>query len=85
MMFAILCCSSEFYRADCVQIPRNIPVTPVSTERLKSLVGQRGAPGKDLIYRRFKVFGGINLEAFQDKVLHPVMGWYVIFLLRYLP
>lgn len=34
-----------------------------------------GSLGEELIYRRFKVSGGINLDAFQDKVLSPVMGW----------
>ncbi|KZS89778.1 hypothetical protein SISNIDRAFT_431654 [Sistotremastrum niveocremeum HHB9708] len=36
---------------------------------------KKGALGDNLIYRRFKVSGGINLEALQDKVIQPVMGW----------
>ena len=27
------------------------------------------------IWRRFRCSSGINLEAFQDKVLQPIMGW----------
>ncbi|KZT33935.1 hypothetical protein SISSUDRAFT_362775 [Sistotremastrum suecicum HHB10207 ss-3] len=35
----------------------------------------RGALGPNLISRRCKVSGGINLDTFQDKVLQPLMGW----------
>jgi hypothetical protein len=31
--------------------------------------------GEDLIFRRFKVSGGTNLDTLQDKIIQPVMGW----------
>lgn len=39
--------------------------------------GVVGRDGKELIWRRIKVSGGTKLSTFQDKILQPVMGWYV--------
>ena len=32
--------------------------------------------GKEFIQRLLKVSGGVTLNAFQDKILGPAMGWY---------
>jgi len=34
-----------------------------------------GKLGENLIYRRFKVSGGVKLEALQDKIIQPILGW----------
>ncbi|KZP34258.1 hypothetical protein FIBSPDRAFT_971101 [Athelia psychrophila] len=55
----------------------DIPVKPVSPQQLRDpkSFAKRDCFGEDLIYRRFKVSGGMNLDTFQDKVLQPIMGW----------
>lgn len=52
----------------------DIPLTPQPPEKLKNQK-RRGEFGEELIYRRFKVSGGTNLDTFQDKVVQPIMGW----------
>lgn len=52
------------------------PVSPQQLRDPKSFA-KRDCFGEDLIYRRFKVSGGMNLDTFQDKVLQPIMGWSV--------
>ncbi|KZT24975.1 hypothetical protein NEOLEDRAFT_1178741 [Neolentinus lepideus HHB14362 ss-1] len=52
----------------------DIPVELQSPEKIQS-VYERGAFGEELIYRRFKVSGGTNLDSLQDKIVQPIMGW----------
>jgi hypothetical protein len=38
----------------------------------------RDKKGKPRIWRKIRLSAGIGLSTFQDKVLAPVMGWYVL-------
>ncbi|KLO12320.1 hypothetical protein SCHPADRAFT_854067 [Schizopora paradoxa] len=49
----------------------DIPIEPVKIEGTYT----KGQFGEDLIYRRFKVSGATNLDALQDKIIQPIMGW----------